>query len=732
MEYNNITGANLQTYAVNEHEHIVDTRPFAVRTIYALRDYKKAKKIIISVFFTMCAMSILPFANEVILFVIFPLIWYFAIRDLKTRVYDFPSAVPQSLDRFDGSEPTQGDAKQKGLGNLFFGSVRAEEYETKLPIVSSFLNGIKHIIISGTTKSGKTETLYAIFYNALLTQNGLHFVDGKGALDAFIRTFEMARRFGREDDMLLTNFKVDKTTSSYDKKSVRPLSNSYDIFRTQSPATLNETLRSFLAGASDGGSGGDNSMWVDRASSLISGLTRPLMYLAEKGHENLTIRTFIDHMSVEKIEELLFDKTKQYGPEFKETTRPLMEFMVSTNPNYNESMRGQLPFDSLKQFMFASMQLNRTQSEFTYNFGNIFDILVGDIEPEDVVRNKRIWVSTLPSVEYSFSTIRLLGRMQIESARQALAAMMVGSPSGNTRKIMYEMNQMSNRWFVEAFDEFAYFGTDGTSILPAQGRAYGMCMVFSLQEMQSLHRMGSEEAVETVSNTAIKIFMRTSAHEDSSSWQTIKGFLGTIDVTVSATLKSGRRVFRKQQVSQEQKTITVPRATYKMVSTFQDGEMVYIYPKRIQNKTPDAGVTLGRSMYVPPAKGKGALQSVTVHQFLPIEPYVKSQVGKIAFAKLSEIKAFVFSDKFMGEVESALNSKADSEIEKQIDEFDAHNKEASVYASNELTDIELFKSFITTFNQNDNINTELNQLRKQLNQVLSSYSLGEKNDVQQS
>lgn len=716
MQENSITGANLGKYAVNEREHIVDQRPYFLRITDALRDYKTAKKIVLICFVLMCVLSFIPFVLELFLFIIFPFIWFFAIRDLKTRVYDFPSMVPKASDRNDGSLSLSDDEdNKKGLGNLFFGFLKSEEGKTHYPIVSSFLNGIKHIILSGTTNSGKTEVLYSIFFNAILTQNGLHFVDGKGALDAYFRIFELARKYGRDDDLLLTNFKVDKTGSVYDKKKLRPMSNSYDIFRTQSPNTLNETLRSFLDGAGEG----KGDFWLGRAASLISALTRPLMYLAEKGYENLTIQTFTSYMSVDKIEELLFDKTRQYGAEFSETTKPLMEFMVSIHPQYSEAMRGQLPFDSLKQFMFASMQLNRTQSEFTYNFGPIFDILVGDIEPKDVVRNKRIWVSILPSVENSFTTMKLLGRMQLEAGRQALAAMMVGSPSGNKRKILYEMNQMSNRWFVDGYDEFAYFGTDGTSILPAQGRAYGMCMVFSLQELESLYRLGSEESVEMVSNTAIKIFMRTAAAENSKSWELIKGFVGSIEVKAYARLKGGRRLFRRQEVSTEQKLMSIPRATYKEVSSFEQGEMLFIYPKRIQNTSPDAGVIHGRSLYIPARTGKEALKTVTVHQLLPTEPYVKSQISRITYRKTRNILELLGA----GKVSSALGTNIDIEspIEKKIAEFTRNRKNTAVYSGEDATDMDLLREFILYFNNKRS--DEVEKLRQKVKVGIEDWAL---------
>ena len=63
-----------------------------------------------------------------------------------------------------------------------------------------------HVLIFGSTGSGKTEALISMAYNALLQASGFIYVDGKGDNSLFAKLFSMVRSMGREDDMLLINF----------------------------------------------------------------------------------------------------------------------------------------------------------------------------------------------------------------------------------------------------------------------------------------------------------------------------------------------------------------------------------------------------------------------------------------------------------------------------------------------------------------------------------------------
>ena len=89
----------------------------------------------------------------------------------------------------------------------------------------------RHLLVLGTTGSGKTEFLLALAANALAMGAGLIYVDAKGATDVFWRIYGLAKRFGREDDVLLLNF---ITGNRRQDNPTEKVSNTNNIFATGS------------------------------------------------------------------------------------------------------------------------------------------------------------------------------------------------------------------------------------------------------------------------------------------------------------------------------------------------------------------------------------------------------------------------------------------------------------------------------------------------------------------
>lgn len=122
-------------------------------------------------------------------------------------VYSRPTAlpfrVPKTANAKDYNDPKPGSHKPKmGEGISFFGNDRITREE--LWFSNDDLR--THILIFGSTGSGKTEALVSIAYNSLIQASGFIYIDGKGDNSLFAKVFSMVRSMGRDDDMLLVNF----------------------------------------------------------------------------------------------------------------------------------------------------------------------------------------------------------------------------------------------------------------------------------------------------------------------------------------------------------------------------------------------------------------------------------------------------------------------------------------------------------------------------------------------
>lgn len=120
-----------------------------------------------------------------------------------------------------------------------------------------------HVLIFGSTGSGKTEALISIAYNALIMGSGFIYVDGKGDNTLYAKIFSMARSMGREDDLLIINF----MTGARDiiGPQEKRLSNTMNPFSSGSSSMLSQLVVSLMDSSS---SSSDGDMWKGRAISF--------------------------------------------------------------------------------------------------------------------------------------------------------------------------------------------------------------------------------------------------------------------------------------------------------------------------------------------------------------------------------------------------------------------------------------------------------------------------------
>jgi len=120
-----------------------------------------------------------------------------------TRKITLPFRMPQRSGMDDYGDLIPGTRKpNKAQGIYFFGN----DIKTNEELWFSNVDMRTHVLIFGSTGSGKTEFLISIVYNSLLQSSGFIYVDGKGDNSLFAKIFSMCRYMGREDDMLLINF----------------------------------------------------------------------------------------------------------------------------------------------------------------------------------------------------------------------------------------------------------------------------------------------------------------------------------------------------------------------------------------------------------------------------------------------------------------------------------------------------------------------------------------------
>ena len=354
-----------------------------------------------------------------------------------------------------------------------------------------------HMLVMGSTGSGKTRFLLSLFYQALLMGSGVMYVDGKGDTTVFGLVFSMVRRLGREDDLMVINYLTGSKGVNKEDDGTR-LSNTNNPF-AYGPA---ETLRSLIVSLMPD-SGGDD-MWKNRASALLAAVLQTLVYLRDTGEINLDVGVIRDSLPLDRI----CDFTQR--EDLPEIAITLLNKYLLELPGFNldEALAGNISAKCYEQHGYLIMQLTGVLSELSSTYAHIFDAPLGEVDYKDLVYNRRILFVMLPALEKDPDSLSGLGKLVVAGVRSALAPALGEKVEGSHEEVMDAKPTNSNVPFLLIMDEYGYYSVKGFSVVAAQARSLGMSVVFAGQDFPSFKKGSEDEAKSVVANTNIKVFMK--------------------------------------------------------------------------------------------------------------------------------------------------------------------------------------------------------------------------------
>lgn len=356
----------------------------------------------------------------------------------------------------------------------------------------------QHFLVVGTTGAGKTEALLGFATNALTWGSGLLYCDGKGDVSLYAKMYALARRFGREDDLLVLNLMTGNTTVG--AGGGRTLSNTLNPFTSGSADSLTQMVTSLMDDV-----GGDGAMWKGRAIALFTGVMGALVWKRDEGMIDLNIGIIRDYMNLPKIIELA-DKEKE--PHMPLKIRSSLDAYLASLPGFVREKGTKQGQTTLDQHGFLQMQFTRILGSLTDVYGHIFLTPHGEVDMNDVVLNRRILVVMLPALEKSSDEVANLGKIIVATLKG-----MMGSTLGNTLeddwdKVVDARPYNSPSPFIVILDEVGYYCVNGMAIMAAQGRSLGFSIVFATQDIPAMMRENDKEAKSIIANTTTKLFMR--------------------------------------------------------------------------------------------------------------------------------------------------------------------------------------------------------------------------------
>jgi len=245
-------------------------------------------------------------------------------------------------------------------------------------------DGRQHATIPGTTGAGKTTAILSFLANALTHASGFVLVDGKADNKLFKEVLALARRFGREDDVLHLNLLV--ASGSKD-------SNTFNPFAVGNADAIREMVVSQLGEQSAGND--SNGVFRSRAVALIGAVVPVLTWIRD--HENIAI-------DIEKIRDALelrviwklahkgnlrtaeCEDRKGDRAAGGNTGRYYLsaESLSRGNPCYDTALdyNKQKSDEPSKQHGFARFYFTATFTQLAVSLGHIFKVEQGDIDME--------------------------------------------------------------------------------------------------------------------------------------------------------------------------------------------------------------------------------------------------------------------------------------------------------------------------------------------------------------
>ncbi len=483
----------------NPERLLRDTRSFGQK----LADFfKTPTAVAISICMAAVAAFVIPALADIVL--IGGAICFLIARGTKPVL---PFRMPQRSNLIDHNDPQPGTGKaRKARGIYFLGN--DERSGEELWFANEDMR--THMLIFGSTGSGKTEALVSIAYNALVQGSGFIYVDGKGDNSLFAKVFSMVRSMGREDDLLLINFMTGARDIIGPQKN--RLSNTLNPFSSGSSSMLSQLVVSLMDAGSESS---DGDMWKGRAIAFVEALMKILVAMRDDGHILLDANTIRNYFILERIEAMVLDK--QFIRDDKDPVNieylapiivePIKNYLINL-PGYNKEKKGKQVSQVLEQHGFITMQLTRVFSSLADAYGHILRTKLAEVDLKDVVLNRRILVVLLPALEKSPDELSNLGKVIIASLKAMMASGLGDEVEGDYRDLIQKKPTNAKTPYLCILDEYGYYAVEGFAVVPAQARSLGFSVVFAGQDLPAFQKASKEEAASIGANTNIKICMK--------------------------------------------------------------------------------------------------------------------------------------------------------------------------------------------------------------------------------
>jgi intracellular multiplication protein IcmO len=490
----------LKKFELNNRNYVLrDVRPASVR----VAEFMSKPDTMAAIFTAIAAVSfVVPALASVSDFL--GLFAYIYFRKCYNKSFTLPFKFPKNAGVKDPNNPKPGKSGAgPAEGIMFIGNINdPDDPQLNRELWLTNNDTRTHILFIGTTGSGKTEGLKSLVSNSLTWGSGFVYVDGKADTDLWASLYSLARRFGRDDDLLVLNYMTANSDDGATSNTMNPFSNG-------SASYLSNMVTSLMPDA-----GGDNAMWKERAVALLSALMPALTWKRDKQGLLLDVGVLREYIELKPIIALSRD---QNLPEriirglqgYLNTLPGYVDAAFDDEGNERPPSPDQPMYDlqvARQQHGYLSMQFTRSLQSLADEYGYIFKVQLADIDVLDTVLNRRILVALIPALEKSGDEAANLGKIIAASLKGMMGATLGNTVEGSWEMAIGSKQTRSASSFMTVFDEVGYYTAPGMAVMAAQARSLGFSLVFAAQDLPSLEKRVKQEAQSILANCNLKIF----------------------------------------------------------------------------------------------------------------------------------------------------------------------------------------------------------------------------------
>lgn len=358
-----------------------------------------------------------------------------------------------------------------------------------------------HMLLMGTTGSGKTVTLLSLCFNALSWGSGFFYSDGKADSSLHASVWALCRRVGREDDYLVLNFMTGGADPYKTRKTTEKTSNGTNPWYEGGPDFLSQLSSALLPKAS-----GDGAQWQQKAVNMMDALIRTLCYERAAGNITLSIGVIREHLALPNLVKLYLKGKKGEIPEF--AFLPIKAYLETGLPGFRPEQAHQPDkWDQTvwDQHGYLTGQYARTLSMLMDTYGYIFKEKLSEVDMMDVLLNRRVLVVMIPTLEKSSQEAANLGKLIVSSIRLMMAMNLGHKLEGTYADIIDTKATKSPAPYIITMDELGYYFAEGIALMFAQARSLGFMMIAAGQDIAAMAKGDNKEEVDSmIANTKIK------------------------------------------------------------------------------------------------------------------------------------------------------------------------------------------------------------------------------------